>query len=122
MWWPRRYARISQETLMKISTNNLLSKITGWFSKKPQTKATWIMVFVSCVMMLTLYQNHRVIDDNAKALQTAFESLELQKVATSNAIHQIEIEEETRLNPELECAYDRDDKTFILWNVAMLRP
>lgn len=73
-------------------------------------------------MMLTLYQNHRVIDDNAKALQTAFESLELQKVATSNAIHQIEIEEETRLNPELECAYDRDDKTFILWNVAMLRP
>jgi hypothetical protein len=90
---------------------SMKEKPKNWFYTRPYVKATWIMAgasclmaIASCVMMWTLHQNHKVIEDNAKVLQTALESLELQKIATSNAIHQIDIEEETRLNPELECA------------------
>lgn len=48
--------------------------------------------------MWTLFQNQTVI-------KNAVTSLELQKVATSNAIQQLQIEVETRKNPELECAF-----------------
>jgi len=69
------------------------------------------MAFTSLVMAGTLLQNQRVI-------KNAVETLELQKIATSNAVHQIEIEEETRLNPELECAYDWVHDVFLFRNVG----
>ena len=101
---------------------NLYAKISGWLAKKPQTKATWIMVFISCVMMWTLIQNQRVISQNARTLQTTVESLELQKVATSNAIQQLQIEVETRKNPELECGYNLGQSFtnygFVLRNIG----
>jgi hypothetical protein len=70
--------------------------------------------------MWTLHQNQKVIEANGETLRHAAESLELQKIATSNAIHQIEIEEETRLNPELECAYDWADDVFLFRNVGTI--
>lgn len=103
---------------MKDELEKLYARITVWLTKKPQTKATWIMVFISCVMMWTLHQNQIVIKDNAKALEATLASLQLQKVTTSNAIHQIEIEEETRLNPNLECAYNWADDSFLFRNVG----
>src|SRR5438876_745814 len=101
---------------MTDSDKKLAKKNQNWFYRKPQTKATWIMVFISCVMMWTLVQNRHVIQENANALQNAAQSLELQKIATSNAMHQIQIEEETRLNPELECAYDPYKQSFVIRN------
>lgn len=107
---------------MKEKFKNLYARIAVWLTKKPQTKATWIMVFVSCVMMWTLIQNQKVIIQNARTLQTTVESLELQKIATSNAIQQLQIEEETRKNPELECAYSYGhivtNYGFVLRNVG----
>jgi hypothetical protein len=105
---------------MKDKFNNLYKRITVWLTKKPQTKATWIMVFVSFVMMWTLIQNQRVISQNGRTLEATIQSLELQKVATSNAISQLQIEQETRLNPELECAYNWAGKTFVFRNVGTM--
>jgi hypothetical protein len=100
-------------------------KPKNWFYTRPYVKATWLMAeasclmaIASCVMMWTLHQNHIVIKDNSEALQATLTSLELQKVTTSNAISQLQIEEETRLNPELECAYDPINEGFILRNVG----
>lgn len=80
------------------------------------------MVVISFITMLTLFQNCRVIGQNGRTLQTAVASLELQKIATSNAIHQLEIEEQTRLNPELECGYKygpfSTNYGFVLRNVG----
>src|SRR5438045_6697805 len=103
---------------MKDKFKNLYATISVWLTKKPQTKATWIMVFISCVMMWTLIQNQRVISQNGRTLETTIQSLELQKVATSNAISQLQIEEETRLNPELECAYNPYGGVFAVRNVG----
>ena len=82
-----------------------MSKPKNWFYTRPYVKATWIMAgasilmaIISCVMTVTVFQNQKVI-------KNAVESLELQKIATSYAIRQLQIEEETRKNPELECAY-----------------
>jgi hypothetical protein len=100
--------------------NKYFAKIGSWLSKKPQTKATWIMVFVSCVMTWTLIQNQRVINQNARTLQTTVQSLELQKITTSNELQQLQIEEETRLNPELECAYNPYYNNFLIRNVGTM--
>jgi hypothetical protein len=80
------------------------------------------MVSISCVMMWTLIQNQRVISQNGRTLETTIQSLELQKIATSNAIQQLQIEVETRKNPELECAYNLGQAFtnygFVLRNVG----
>jgi hypothetical protein len=44
--------------------------------------------------------------------------LDLQKIATSNAISQLQIEEETRLNPELECAFNPYTKNLLVRNAG----
>lgn len=71
-------------------------------------------------MMWTLIQNQRVISQNGRTLEATIQSLELQKVATSNAISQLQIEEETRLNPELECGYNPFGSIFIFRNVGTM--
>jgi hypothetical protein len=103
---------------MKGAFKNRWAAISKWLTTKPQTKATWIMVLISCVMMLTLCQNCRVIGDSSRALQTAMQSLELQKIITTNTVHELEIEEETRLYPELECMYDPFGNNFVIRNVG----
>ena len=69
-------------------------------------------------MTWTLIQNQRVISQNARTLQATIQSLDLQKVATANAISQLKIEEETRLNPELECTYNSYGGDFVIRNVG----
>jgi hypothetical protein len=70
--------------------------------------------------MWTLIQNQRVISQNGRTLEATIQSLELQKIATSNAISQLQIEEETRLNPELECAYNPYGGDFVIRNVGTM--
>jgi hypothetical protein len=86
-------------------------RLTKWLSRKPYTKATWIMAITSCIMVLTLLQNHHVIRQNAEALRTAVQSLNLQALVFSNATQQLEIEKKTRLHPELQCAWEYIDLT-----------
>jgi hypothetical protein len=107
-----------QTIRMIVKFRIFFMKVSGWLSKKPRTKATWIMVLISCVMMGTLIQNHEVIKQNAQVLKNAVQSLELQKLATSNVLHQIQIEEETRLNPDLECAYNPHSNHFVVRNAG----
>ena len=90
--------------------------LLNWLSKRPYTKATWIMAVATCimaiassVMMWTLRQNQKVIQQNAMTLQHTTESLELQRISTSNAVQQLKVEQETRLHPELECGNMLDE-------------
>src|SRR5258707_11546119 len=67
-------------------------------------------------MVWSLRQNVAVISQNGQTLKATVESLELQKLVTSNALRQLDIEEKTRLHPDLACAYDSINKLFVLHN------
>ena len=98
----------------------LKSQAAAIYHKDHEKTTAWAQLIISCVMMVTLFQNCRVINQTTNTLNSTMASLELQKVATSNAISQLEIEQETRLNPELECAYNWVGKVFVFRNVGSM--
>ena len=109
---------------MKENPKRIIAKlktlVADIYHKDHEKTTAWAQLIISCVMMATLLQNCRVIDQNSKTLNSTLVSLELQKVATSNAISQLQIEEETRLNPELECSYNWVGKIFLFRNVGTM--
>jgi hypothetical protein len=70
-----------------------------------------IQVIVALIMI-------RVLSQNSDIIKATNDSLGVQRTALSNAVTQITIEQETRLNPELECGYNWIAEKFMFRNVG----